>query len=242
MWAEARSLLPGLGVLLLFLGVMGSTAGANECEPIKIDLCRNVGYNLTTFPNLMNNTLQSDAVFEVETFAPLFETRCSSELSFFLCSVYAPMCNQQASFQGSFTSNMPRTIGPCRPLCVRVRSRCRNFMLKYGYDWPESLNCNRFPEQNSGQSMCMEGPGEGSGIGSGGGGKLPSETYGSLFHNYNTLQSNTLFMEKFKEHQETGFNYLGNVKDSWDSRHFGTIKVRRPFLPMSHHVYFTMHS
>ena len=64
-----------------------SHGGRPTCEPIKIEFCRHIGYNLTGMPNLANNNLQADAKMELETYMPLVRFQCSNELQFFLCSV-----------------------------------------------------------------------------------------------------------------------------------------------------------
>ncbi|XP_037828859.1 frizzled-4 isoform X1 [Lucilia sericata] len=121
-----------------------------QCEPIKIDLCRNIGYNETSMPNLVGNELQSDAEYILQTFSPLIEYVCSSQLKLFLCATYVPMC----------TPKVPVPIGPCRTLCESVRSRCHPVLQGFGYPWPPALDCHRFPKENNHETMCMEGPGE----------------------------------------------------------------------------------
>ena len=99
------------------------------CEPIKIDMCRSLGYNMTGMPNLAMNSRQSDAAQNLETWSPLIGTRCANELQFFLCSVYTPMCvsldslTSGSSSSSSGAGSMARLIGPCKPLCERVKTR-----------------------------------------------------------------------------------------------------------------------
>lgn len=120
------------------------------CEPIKIEMCSGLGYNLTGMPNLGGNELQQEADYTLKTFAPLIQYGCSSQLKLFLCSVYVPMC----------TEKVPNPIGPCRNLCENVRSRCFPVLQGFGFPWPDALNCSRFPEENNHDHMCMEGPRE----------------------------------------------------------------------------------
>ena len=124
--------------------------GLRQCEPIRIEMCRNIGYNETSMPNLVGNELQSDAEYTLQTFSPLIDYVCSTQLKFFLCATYVPMC----------TSKVPVPIGPCRTLCESVRSRCHPVLQGFGFPWPPALDCNRFPKENNHETMCMEGPGE----------------------------------------------------------------------------------
>ncbi|CAH0774625.1 unnamed protein product, partial [Bemisia tabaci] len=127
-----------------------STRLGRNCEPIRVDLCKGLGYNVTAMPNLVGHELQGDAQFTLETFKPLIQYGCSAQLHFFLCSVYVPMCTEKVS----------TPIGPCRSLCESVRSRCFPVLQGFGFPWPAALKCAKFPEQNNHEHMCMEGPGE----------------------------------------------------------------------------------
>ncbi|KAH3829669.1 hypothetical protein DPMN_102897 [Dreissena polymorpha] len=40
----------------------------------------------------------------------------------------------------------PDLIPPCRSLCVEARTPCEKLMNKFGFEWPDNLNCDRFPE------------------------------------------------------------------------------------------------
>ena len=135
-------------LLSLISGVKLSTDSVRSCEPIRIDMCRGLGYNVTGMPNMVGHELQQDAELQLQTFTPLIQYGCSSQLKFFLCAVYTPMC----------TDKVPISIGPCRPLCESVKARCQPVLLEFGFPWPAALNCSKFPEENNHQHMCMEGP------------------------------------------------------------------------------------
>lgn len=135
-------------------GVSAAVAAAEAplrvCEPIRIDLCRGMGYNETAMPTLVGHEVQSDADFTLQTFLPLIQYGCSAQLHFFLCAAYLPMC----------TPKVRVPIGPCRNLCETVRARCHPVLQGFGFPWPAALDCGRFPADNNHEHMCMEGPGE----------------------------------------------------------------------------------
>lgn len=130
--------IPGLGAAIV-----------RQCDPITVDLCKGLGYNVTGMPNLVGHETQQDADLQLQTFSPLIQYGCSTQLRFFLCSVYFPMC----------TEKVVDSIGPCRPMCESVRRRCQPVLQEFGFPWPEALNCSKFPERNDHQHMCMDGPG-----------------------------------------------------------------------------------
>lgn len=71
------------------------------------------------------------------------QVQCSAHLKFFLCTVYAPVCT---------VINEP--IPPCRSLCLQVRRGCENLMNRFGFQWPENLDCSLFPD-DSVTSLCV---------------------------------------------------------------------------------------
>ena len=112
-----------------------------RCEPITIPLCQDVPYNMTIMPNLMNHQKQEDAGLEVHQFYPLVKVQCAVDLKFFLCSMYAPVCTVIES-----------ALPPCKSLCLSARNGCESLMNKFGFSWPESLDCDKFPEEG----LCFD--------------------------------------------------------------------------------------
>ncbi|CAG2164779.1 unnamed protein product [Oppiella nova] len=147
-WTQVLLLLLTLQILLISGVKLSAPDSARQCEPIRIDMCRGLGYNVTGMPNMVGHELQQDAELQLQTFTPLIQYGCSSQLRFFLCAVYTPMC----------TDKVPISIGPCRPLCENVRHRCEPVLQEFGFPWPSALNCSKFPLENNHQHMCMEGP------------------------------------------------------------------------------------
>lgn len=136
--------------MVLVCSTSGESLALRQCEPIRIIMCRGIGYNETSMPNLVGNELQSDVEYTLQTFAPLIEYVCSTQLKLFLCAAYVPLC----------TPKVPLPIGPCRSLCESVRMRCHPVLQGFGFPWPPALDCNRFPKENNHETMCIEGPGE----------------------------------------------------------------------------------
>ena len=56
--------------------------------------------------------------------------------------MYAPVCTV-----------LERPIPPCRLLCIQARRGCEDLMNKFGFQWPENLDCNKFPTHT--QALCV---------------------------------------------------------------------------------------
>lgn len=128
-----------------------------KCESVKIPLCTGLQYNTTIFPNMLKHRTQEEAALEVHQFFPLVKVRCSDDLAFFLCSVYAPICTVLAT-----------PVPPCRSLCDSARRGCEDLMKRFGFTWPDSLRCEKFPKL--GEEICV-----GENITSGDGQGLPTK-------------------------------------------------------------------
>lgn len=143
-----------------------------KCEPITISICMDLPYNLTTMPNMLGHTRQEEAGLEVYQFAPLVKINCSPDLQFFLCLVYVPLC-----------TILEHPILPCRSLCESARV-CENVMRTFNFEWPENLECSKFPEAGSGEICVSQNTSDHTqntaGAGGGGGGSLSGSTTGGF--------------------------------------------------------------
>jgi frizzled protein 1/7 len=163
-----------------------------RCEQITIPFCMEIQYNQTIMPNLLNHQKQEDAGLEVHQFFPLVKVKCSPDLQFFLCSVYAPVCTV-----------LDYAIPPCRSLCLSARTGCESLMNKFGFHWPEGLDCAKFPESQDGQICVGENKTASTGVG--------SDPGGIGGHQWaNTLDSN-IYTQFKNQHLNPGGegNYIG---------------------------------
>uniref|UniRef100_A0A914V7D8 Frizzled-4 n=1 Tax=Plectus sambesii TaxID=2011161 RepID=A0A914V7D8_9BILA len=122
-----------------------------RCSPITIPMCQKLGYNQTYFPNRFGHETQEEAGMEAHQFWPLVNVNCYSHLRFFLCAMYAPICQE----------NYDKHVPPCREVCMAAKNGCVQLMQKYGFAWPETLNCNQLPRQSDMQNtgnICAAPP------------------------------------------------------------------------------------
>ncbi|XGW19248.1 hypothetical protein V3C99_003237 [Haemonchus contortus] len=109
---------------------------SRKCVPLRIPMCIDLPYNSTVYPNLLNHQTQEDAEIAINQFSPLVKVRCSEDIKLFLCTVYAPVCTQ-----------LEKPIQPCRDLCLSAKNGCESLMIKFGFRWPEQLDCKHFPTE-----------------------------------------------------------------------------------------------
>lgn len=109
-----------------------------SCEVItNISFCQGVGYRNASFPNFRLQT-QVQANNELQAFKTLVNTGCSNAIVHYLCSVYAPYCQENY-----------RKIPPCANLCIYVRDSCAPTLKTFGFDWPPQLACESWPPYGS---------------------------------------------------------------------------------------------
>ncbi|XP_052233897.1 uncharacterized protein LOC127846532 isoform X4 [Dreissena polymorpha] len=112
-----------------------------QCVPIpsSLTLCRNVGYENMSLPNLLGHDTVEEVKKQASPWVPLYNVGCHPNTDVFLCSLYAPVC-------------LDRPIYPCRSLCESVQNSCEARMNKYGFTWPDILKCDQFPGDDN---LCI---------------------------------------------------------------------------------------
>ncbi|XP_068612148.1 LOW QUALITY PROTEIN: atrial natriuretic peptide-converting enzyme [Brachionichthys hirsutus] len=123
-----------------------SSANCTRCEPISLELCMNLPYNLTSFPNYLGHLSQreSSVSWEASLFPALVQTGCYQYLMFYACSLLVPRCDPVTL----------RRVPPCRSLCRDAKAKCESVLGIVGLQWPEDADCARFPEEG-GNDTCL---------------------------------------------------------------------------------------
>lgn len=125
-----------------------------RCEPITMSICRDMGYNMTSMPNMIGDKHQGEAETRIQQFQALIQVGCADLptelLKFFLCSLHAPMCTKQV---GEIL-----VIPACQSMCLEVKAKCEPVLLNFHISWPEMLNCSKLPAKQVRNNLCMEAP------------------------------------------------------------------------------------
>uniref|UniRef100_A0A803VLA1 Corin, serine peptidase n=1 Tax=Ficedula albicollis TaxID=59894 RepID=A0A803VLA1_FICAL len=124
-----------------------SQANCSQCEPITLELCMNLPYNYTYYPNYLGHRTQKEASISWESslFPALVQTNCYKYLMFFACTILVPKCDPHTN----------QRIPPCRTLCVQSKERCEAVLGIVGLQWPEDTDCTQFPDENSDNQTCL---------------------------------------------------------------------------------------
>ncbi|KAJ1061193.1 hypothetical protein K5549_012216 [Capra hircus] len=124
-----------------------SVNNCSQCEPITLELCLNLPYNHTNFPNYLGHRTQKEASISWESslFPALVQTNCYKYLMFFACTILVPKCDEDTH----------QRIPPCRALCEHSKERCESVLGIVGLQWPEDTDCNQFPEENADNQTCL---------------------------------------------------------------------------------------
>lgn len=119
----------------------------SPCEPVRIQMCRHMPWNMTRMPNHLHHSTQENAVLAIEQYQELVDFGCSPVLSFFLCAMFAPICTVEF---------LHDPIKPCKSLCQRARDGCEPLMKRYNHSWPEGLSCEELPVYDRGVCIAPE--------------------------------------------------------------------------------------
>ncbi|XP_051271806.1 atrial natriuretic peptide-converting enzyme isoform X2 [Dicentrarchus labrax] len=117
-----------------------------RCEPISLELCMNLPYNLTSYPNYLGHLSQreSSVSWESSLFPALVQTGCYQYLMFYACTLLVPKCDPVTL----------QRVPPCRSLCRNAKGKCESVLGIVGLQWPEDSDCSQFPEEG-GNTTCL---------------------------------------------------------------------------------------
>lgn len=116
-----------------------------HCEQIKLPYCKNIGYNTTTYPNLLGHTSIDEVFHDIISFREMVDAECFRQAFDFVCRLLQPPCVTHEPLEPS-----PGTI---------CREYCQAFWIGCGSRLPERFkkyfDCERFPESTGTQSCHM---------------------------------------------------------------------------------------
>ncbi|XP_053314401.1 atrial natriuretic peptide-converting enzyme [Spea bombifrons] len=128
-------------------GTPHNKTNCSQCEPITLELCMNLPYNYTHFPNYLGHRTQKEASISWESslFPALVQTNCYKYLMYFACTILVPKCEPETS----------QRIPPCRSLCKHAKERCESVLGIVGLQWPEDTDCTQFPDEKLDNQTCL---------------------------------------------------------------------------------------
>lgn len=115
-----------------------------ECQPNPFPVCQSMPYTLGSLPNPFMQSDVDEIGQEIQQYASLVESGCSSRLPFLLCGAYMPFCIHGPGVERPF-------VVPCREVCQQVQNDCRREFHEAwgGLPWPAKLHCHRYPSHTS---------------------------------------------------------------------------------------------
>ncbi len=123
-------------------------APLRRCEPLRLPYCKSIGYNVTTYPNLLGHNSVEEVVSDVIAFRELVDAECFRQAFDFVCRLMQPPCMEQPPLE-------PEPGKICREYCQAFRQGCGNRLPE---KFKKYFDCERFPESTGSQS-CQHRPG-----------------------------------------------------------------------------------
>ncbi|XP_036419032.1 membrane frizzled-related protein [Colossoma macropomum] len=108
----------------------------SSCEPIQVEMCQGLSYNLTSFPNIwLSIADQREAANMLRQYRVLKELACFEPLRQLVCAMFLPQC----SLQGG-------VLQPCRSICSAAEQQCGRVLDLFSLSWP--FNCHLLPDSH----------------------------------------------------------------------------------------------
>lgn len=119
-----------------------------KCEPLRLNYCRSVGYNMTTYPNFFGHGSIEEVEADLISFRELVDAECFRQAFDFVCRLLQPPCEYRRIEE-------PVAGKICRQYCQAFWSGCGDRLPER---FKKFLDCERFPESTAIQS-CHSRPG-----------------------------------------------------------------------------------
>ncbi|KAL7848965.1 hypothetical protein SRHO_G00205880 [Serrasalmus rhombeus] len=108
----------------------------SSCEPIEVEMCQGLSYNLTSFPNIwLSIADQKEAANMLRQYRVLRELACFEPLRQLVCTMFLPQC----SLQGG-------VLQPCRSICSAAEQQCGRVLDLFSLSWP--FSCHLLPDSH----------------------------------------------------------------------------------------------
>lgn len=123
------------------------------CEAVKLKFCRQIGYNMTTYPNLLGHQSREEIEKDLIAFREVVDSECFLQAYDFLCHLLQPPCELSLDMKHNEIRIKPRFL--CRSYCEDFAEGC---FSRIPQKFRPYFDCERyFPEQSSIQS-CRHRP------------------------------------------------------------------------------------
>ncbi|CAB1347702.1 unnamed protein product [Coregonus sp. 'balchen'] len=107
---------------------------SSSCEPIEVEMCQGLSYNLTSFPNIwLSIADQREAAMLLRQYLVLMELACFQPLRRLVCGMFMPHCSPQGG-----------VLQPCRSVCSWAEQQCSQSLDIFTFSWP--FNCHLLPD------------------------------------------------------------------------------------------------
>lgn len=117
------------------------------CVPMNLNFCRQIGYNMTTFPNLLGHNSREEIENDLITFRELVDSECFLQAYDFLCHLLQPPCELNLDSRHNKIEIHPRYL--CRSYCQDFIDGC---LSRIPQKFKHYFDCEKFPEQTGMQS------------------------------------------------------------------------------------------
>lgn len=122
------------------------------CEPIRVKFCKQIGYNMTTYPNLLGHSNREEIEKDLITFRELVDSECFLQAYDYLCHLLQPPCDLHLDKHLNEIKIRPRFL--CRSYCQAFVDGCFN---RIPQKFKPFFDCEKYPEQ-MGMQSCHNQP------------------------------------------------------------------------------------